>query len=148
MYERFGVSSFTGAPLREVMVGVVGGPTKKQAGWQASMALTRLVSAGMVDRLRTPHSTVAWGHSYNISGKGLAELGVDEDADIMRLKAFVQRLSDRRVRISPAFINDPTNRAMLRLGVAGKWLQMVVSAGPMAAHLMEGEKLPDGPNGG
>ena len=147
LYDKFGGTEFTGSPLRDVMVQVIGGPSSPKAGWQASIALSRLIKAGVVEEtFHDDGAKASWGHNYAVSSKGLNALGVDAVDEYDLVRAFIGRIGDRRVRISPAFINDPANRAMLRLGVATRWLDMAVSvtsAGVEWAATVEGDKLRD-----
>jgi hypothetical protein len=134
LYERFRSDEFTGVPLRDVMIEVIGGPNKPKPGWQASIAFNRLIKSGMVKRVvEVPDARASWGHVYQITNQGLAGLGVgeeDPDLDLQRAGKLARRLRDKPVRITSKFINDPNNREALRLAVGLGWVQLVASLTP------------------
>jgi hypothetical protein len=132
------------------MIKVVGVGTAR-AGWQAGIALGRLVKSGVVEKVfHSNEAKAAWGHSYQITFKGLGALGVvapddDEDEDDPFMKAFtalrelMPKLVNTRRRVSPTFINSADNREVLRLGVAGGWLQMTITATPDGVEWLAGQ---------
>jgi hypothetical protein len=85
LYEKYGVRTFRGSGLREVMVDATCGKGKPaaKAGWQASIALGRLVSAGVVDIVQKAEGKAKWDSTYQVSEVGVAlarrALGVEAE---------------------------------------------------------------------